>query len=393
MPDHDLDGASRHGASRPLAGVRVLSLAEQYPGPFATVILSDLGADVILVERPAGGDPTRRFSGHFAALNRGKRSVAIDLKNEQGVETFKRLSETADVVIEGFRPGVVERLGIGADDLRPTNPGLVYASISSFGQSGPLSRRASHDLSSQGMAGFVTDGAPLPLPIADLASGLFAAVGVIASLFARGRSGAGSTVDVSMLDALIALRSTALASSLNGLDPAPYPPLDPGYGVFETSEGRSISLSIAGEDHQWRGLCAALGLESIGSLTTAEREENAAELRAELGSALLATPWQDLEPQLESLGVGFGPVNSDHDVAVHPHVVARGIITEVQDGSGLRFVRQPIVFDSTPGQVMDGAPVLGQHTEELLLEIGLSPAAINSLAQSGAVLATERSTT
>jgi crotonobetainyl-CoA:carnitine CoA-transferase CaiB-like acyl-CoA transferase len=312
--------------------------------------------------------------------------VAIDLKAGRGVETFKLLAQSADVVLEGFRPGVVDRLGIGADDLRSSNPALIFASISSFGQFGPLSRRASHDLSSQGMAGFVAGGQPLPLPIADLASGLFAAVGVIASLFARDRSRSGSTVDVSMLDSLIALRSTSLVSSLNGLDPAPYPPLDPGYGVFETSEGRSISLSITGEDHQWRALCQALGLHDSASLTTLEREGDAVAIRAMLAEALRTAPWDHVETQLDLLGVGFGPVNDDHEVSADPHVASRELITEVDDGSGLRVVRQPIVFDATPGKVRSGVPLLGQHTSEVLHQIGMTTTEIGSLARSGVIL-------
>ncbi|MCW2830457.1 MAG: hypothetical protein JWP31_1149 [Aeromicrobium sp.] len=380
------------GGAKPLAGIRVVSLAEQYPGPFCTMILSDLGAEVILVERPPGGDPTRRFSGHFAALSRGKRSIAVDLKNPEGLAVFRRLASTADVVLEGFRPGVVDRLGIGAKELRADNPGLVFTSISSFGQSGPLSPRASHDLSSQGMAGFVSGGKPLALPIADLASALFAVIGVVSALFARTSSGRGAFVDVSMLDALISLRSTSLVSSLNHLDPAPYPPLDPGYGVFTTSDGGEIALSIAGEDHQWSEMCDVLGLHDIAALTTQEREDDAPRLRAMLETAILGADRHAMERALEDRGVGFGPVHDDQAVADDEHVRARGIITEVDGGGGLMAVRQPVIFDQQPSPLEGGVPSVGEHTVEILQDLGLDAEEIAGLRSCGAVHIYERGT-
>jgi crotonobetainyl-CoA:carnitine CoA-transferase CaiB-like acyl-CoA transferase len=382
MPDAmaEVTGGNRG----PLSGVRVLSLAELYPGPFATLILADLGADVIMVERPSGGDATRRFSGHFAGLNRGKRSIALDLKSVDGVDVFMKLASTVDVVIEGFRPGTVKRLGIGPEELRARFPELIYISISSFGQFGPLSPRASHDLSAQGMAGFVEDEKPNPLPLADLASALFAAVGITSALFARGRGASGATIDVAMLDALIALRTTSLVSTLNDLDPAPYPPLDPGYGVFRLQDGRQVAFAIDGEDHQWQPLCEELGLHDLAGLATHQREKDAVNLRARLQTALLAADWPSVEQALEARGVGFGPVYGDQDVADDSHVRARRMIVEVEDGSGLRVIRQPIVFDGVPGRVTRGVSDLGADTTEVLREVGLDAAEIQALMDTGA---------
>ncbi|MCQ4150594.1 CaiB/BaiF CoA transferase family protein [Rhodococcus qingshengii] len=356
----------------PLAGIRVLSLAEQYPGPYATMILADLGADVILVERPNGGDPTRRFSGHFNGLNRNKRSVAIDLKSDQGKKILLELAATADVLIEGYRPGVLSRLGVGPETLQERYPRLVVCSVSSFGQTGPMGPRGGHDLSMQGIAGFVGGDppAPAPLPLADLSSAMFAVIGIVTSLLDRARGREAAYIDISMLDALVSWRSTALVSSLNGLDPAPYPPDDPGYGVFEASTGQLITLSIAGEDHQWRALCETVGLLDLAELTTEAREAQAAEIVPRLKGAIRQHDWDKLEAELSRQGVGFGPVNDDQAVAEHPQVAAREVIVEVDDGSGLIAVAQPIKFDGKRVRIRSRAPYLGEHSRDLLTEIG-----------------------
>jgi crotonobetainyl-CoA:carnitine CoA-transferase CaiB-like acyl-CoA transferase len=371
----------------PLAGICILSLAEQYPGPFATMLLADLGADVVLVERPAGGDPTRRFSGHFEGLNRNKRSIALDLKSTEGRQVFWKLAARADVIVEGYKPGVVDRLGIGAKEVQAQLPGIIYASISSFGQTGPLGDRGGHDISVQGLAGLVTgdDPAPAPLPLADLASGMFAALGIVSALVGRERHQLSSYIDVSMLDALVSWRSTALTSSLNGLDPAPYPPVDPGYGVFTTGSGQLVTLSIAGEDHQWRALCEALGLSDLAPLTTIQRESRAVEITARLQSCFRDSDWPDVERRLVEGGVGFGPVHDDRAVAVDPQVVARGMIVDLPDQPGTRVVRQPLLFDGTASPIRCRAPRLGEHTQALLEELGYPNDSIRDLAASGAV--------
>jgi crotonobetainyl-CoA:carnitine CoA-transferase CaiB-like acyl-CoA transferase len=370
-------------ANTPLAGTRILSLAEQYPGPFATMILADLGADVILIERPQGGDPTRRFSGHFEALSRNKRSVTLNLKHPAGQEAFWRLAATADAIVEGYKPGVVDRLGIGPAQVRARFPRMVYTSISSFGQTGPMAPRGGHDISIQGMAGFVTgdDPTPAPLPLGDLAAAMFATVGILAALLGREQTEHGSYVDVSMLDCLVSWRSTVLVSSLNGLDPAPYPPLDPGYGVFLTDTGELITLSIAGEDHQWRELCLALGLDSLAGLTIDEREQSKADIQKQLLAAFAGTGWPALASALASKGVGFGPVYTEEELARDPQIVARGVIVEMPDGT--RLPRQPILFDGAGSTVTSRAPSLGQHTAELLGELGYAENEIADLVGDG----------
>ncbi|MCU1480935.1 MAG: hypothetical protein JWQ19_1721 [Subtercola sp.] len=371
----------------PLTGVRVVSLAEQYPGPFASLILADLGADVILVERPNGGDPSRRFPGHFEGLNRNKRSIVLDLKSAIGKAAFRRLVATADVLMEGFKPGVMSRLGFGAEELRAEHPELIYASISSYGQTGPLSSRGGHDLSMQALAGFVSQGEnpqPAAMPLSDISSGMYAAIGIVTALYARTSSGRGTHVDVSMLDALVAWRTTSLTSSLNSLGAAPYPPEDPGYGVFRVGAQRELAaLSITGEDHQWRELCAVIGLEDLADVPTLDREARSAELRARLDQAFALHELSDIEDVLAARGVGFGRVNRDADVARDPQVISRGVITTIDGPGGLRVVKQPIHFDEYAGEVLCPAPRLGQHTRPVLLELGFSESDIADYISAG----------
>ena len=361
-------------ASLPLAGVRVLSLAEQYPGPYATMLLADLGADVILVERPDGGDPSRRFPGLFASFNRNKRSVALDLKSDAGREEFLRLVDSADVVLEGFRPGVMARLRIDAETLRARNAGLVFVSISSFGQDGPSAGVAGHDLSIQAAAGMIDvplgqeASLSLPvLPLADIASAMFAALGVVTALFARAQSGQGTQIDVSMLDSLVSWMTPFLVPPLNQLPVRTLPPQDPGYGLFATADGRQITLSIAGEDHMWDALCRILGLERFAALREQERSALAKEIEPPLRQAIGTWSYTELYRQLESKGIAFGPVRRIHEVLTDPQLVARQMAVQIDGPHGMQtFVRQPLCFDGISVAIGCQAPGLGEHGPELL---------------------------
>ena len=358
----------------PLAGVRILSLAEQYPGPFATMLLADLGADVILVERPDGGDPSRRFAGLFASLNRNKRSVTLDLKSEQGHAEFLRLVDSADAVVEGYRPGVMARLKIGAEVLRARKPSLVFMSISSFGQNGPSAGVAGHDLSIQGAAGMIDvqpgqeAGFALPvLPLADIASAMFAALGVVTALFARSRSGQGAAIDVSMLDSLVSWMTPFLVPPMNGLPTRALPPEDPGYGLFATSDGRQLTLSIAGEDRMWATLCGLLQLGEFAALGEDERSERRAEITPRLRAAIARWPYGELCTCLETERVAFGPVLPLHEVLQDPQMIVRRMGVDLDHAGGvLHFVRQPLLIDGNAGGVVRPPPELGQHNAEVL---------------------------
>jgi crotonobetainyl-CoA:carnitine CoA-transferase CaiB-like acyl-CoA transferase len=360
-------------SSAPLAGLRVLSLAEQLPGPYATLLLADLGADVILIERPGTGDPSRRFPGLFDAMNRNKRSVVLNLKEARDKERFLELVDTADVVMEGFRPGVMKRLGLDAQTLRERKPSLVYLSISAFGQDGPLASVVGHDLSIQGVAGMLKvplgqeSRASVPvLPMADIASGMFAALGVVCALLARAQGRTGSTVDVSMLDCLVSWMTLFLAPRANQQPIRDLPPLDPGYGIFQTADDRQITLSIAGEDPMWQSLCDLIGLTQYRDLTEKQREARVHEIDPQVRQALTHWRCEPLQRELEARGIAFGPVLDDAQVLKEPQIVHRGLAAHRVGSAHQTFVKQPILFDGANFDIRRPPPALGEHTDEVL---------------------------
>ena len=365
-----MPGESSH---LPLAGLTILSLAEQYPGPYATLVLGDLGARVILVERPTG-DPSRANPAFFASLNRGKESVALDLRSAAGREAFLTLAASADALVEGFRPGVMARLGLSHEELHELNPGLVYVSISGFGQSGPYAARPGHDLSFQALAGMLHDrdaeGEAPWLSLGNLASGTFAVIGVLAGLVSRSQTGRGSYVDLAILDSLVSLMTAHLVPLLQGAPDAHVPP-EPAYGLFATADGRVLALSIYGEDAFWRSLCEAAGLPRVAGLSMPERLAREPELRVLLADAIRARPYEEWASLLERDGIPFAPVNELGAVLTDPQVAARRMVVDVSTSSGAKqFVRQPLQFDGMgPGPRSD-APELGADTERVLTAAG-----------------------
>ncbi|MAA75483.1 MAG: CoA transferase [Salinisphaeraceae bacterium] len=353
--------------SKPLEGLRILSLAEQYPGPYATLLLADLGADVILVERPSGGDPARGFPEFFAALNRNKRSICLDLKSDAGRDSLCRLACDADVLLEGYRPGVMRRLGLDYESLAANNPRLVYVSITGFGQDGPYRDRPAHDLSYQAMAGLLFRQADSPgvvpdLTIGDLSSAMFATVAVLAALQQRQRTGRGTYVDVSMTDGLVSWMGTQLGAVLND-GPLFEPDREPAYGVYRCSDDRCLSLSIAHEDGFWTRLCEVLELPDIAALKHAERITRTAELREQLAACLARRPRAHWAKILDEQDIPWGAVNSLSEVTGDKHFRARGLFTELD---GRHFVNQPLKFAGMSASINRPSPGLGEHTAEVL---------------------------
>ena len=358
----------------PLAGVRILILAGQYPGPYASMLLADLGAEVILVEPPQGGDPSRRFSGLFSALNRNKQSVTLDLKSVEGREQFLQLVDTADVVMEGFRPGVMARLRIDAESLRQRKPELIYVSISSFGQHGPWSGIAGHDLSIQGALGMLQslpgqesrNDVPM-LPMADISSGIFAAFGIVTALYSRAKTAAGPKVDISMVDSLVSWMTPILTPPLNQLPLRDLPPLDPGYGIFSTKDRRQLTLSIAGEDSMWRDLCLLLGLHDLAALDESTRSALVLKIDPVLRDAIRQWRYDDLYAELEKLRIAFGPVLGLAEALNNPQLENRKIVQTFTEGTlTQRYITQPVLFDGSHFKLERGVPGLGQHNLDVL---------------------------
>jgi alpha-methylacyl-CoA racemase len=377
-----------------LRGVRVLDLSRLLPGPFLTMVLADLGADVVKVEDPRLGDYLRNFppakggvSGRFLAINRGKRSLAIDLKSEAGRATLLRMVERADVIIESFRPGVMDKLGLGYAALAARNRGIVLCSISGYGQTGPYVHRAGHDLNYIALAGVlgmtgVRDGAPqMPgVQIADLAGGaLWSATGVLAALFARTRTGVGAHLDVSMTEGALSL----LIAELGNLDCGGQPRrgtelLNGGvasYAVYRTRDDRYLSLGAL-EPKFYLAFNQAIGRPAnLAELagTPAEQEQTRQEIAARLAERPLAE-WLEVLAQHDCC---CEPVLEMHELAEHPLHRERELFFAMDGGEGVgqvQQVRTPLGAPSAPTP----PPRLGQHSRQVLEDYGLSAAEIDA---------------
>ncbi len=385
---------------RPLEGIRILDLTRLLPGPFATLVLADLGADVVKVEDPRAGDYLRWMpplageqSGAFHALNRNKRSIALDLRHPLGAAAFRRLARRADAVVESFRPGVLDRLGVGYEALRAENAGIVLCSISGYGQDGPYAQRAGHDLDYCAIAGVLAlNGppaapAPLGVQVADVAGGAWPAVaGILAALLRRRATGEGAHVDVSMTEGALAMlamplgiswaRGTALARGRELLGGGAAC-----YGVYRTKDGRFVALGAL-EPKFFAGFCAAVGRPEL-----AERqlEGDGAGPRAELDELFATRTRDEWTAFAAEHDVCLAPVLEGDEPREDPQLRARGAVVEVPspgEGRAMRAVATPIRVRGEPAPLR-AAPRLGEHTEAVLAEAGFTPGEIAALRSAG----------
>jgi formyl-CoA transferase len=360
-------------STAPLAGLKILSLAEQFPGPYATMLLSDMGAEVIMVERPGVGDPARQFPPLFRALNRGKRSVALDLKSTGGLAQFRTLVESADVIVEGFRPGKLAALGAGFEDMRKVNPKLVYVSISGYGQDGPYRDRAGHDLSYEGVGGLLADqadaGQPgqVPgLPLADVGAALFAAIAILSATLSSQRTGQGRYVDVSMSDAVVSMLTAFLVPAANGTPLGEFIS-EPAYGVFTCRDGKLMTLSIAHEDWFWKPFCEVIGKPDLAGLKGRDRVAQKDALREEIAAVLVSKSRADWAGLFDTAGVPWGPLNSLAETLEDPHVRARQLLRTIAHDGGKTetFLVQPLKFDGFETEISELPPEIGSDNESV----------------------------
>lgn len=364
----------------PLAGITVIDLTRVLAGPYCTMVLLDLGARIVKVEPPKVGDDARAFgpflkgkSAYFMSLNRGKESIALDLKNAEDKAIFHDLLASADVLVENYRPGTMEKLGLGWDALHAKYPKLIYAAASGFGHSGPYSKRAAYDMVVQGMGGLMSvtghPGGPptrVGTSIGDITAGLFTAIGISSALFDRTRTGKGMKVDVAMLDCQIAILENAIARYFStGQVPGPLGARHPSITPFEAFKAKDGHLIVAaGNDALFAKLCEAIGRADLATnplfLTNAKRTDHAAALRDEIEQALAPKPvaeWLDI---LDRAGVPSGPINDVKQALEDPQIAARNMVVSIDDKDvgTLRMAGNPIKLSgyadpSTRGPVPD----------------------------------------
>jgi crotonobetainyl-CoA:carnitine CoA-transferase CaiB-like acyl-CoA transferase len=375
----------------PLAGVRVLDLTRYIPGPYATMTLADLGADVVKVE-PREGDPVRALapavgeeSAAHAALNRGKRSVVVDLRTEAGAEVVRRLAAQADVLVEAFRPGVLARRGLGAKDLLAACPRLVYCSLTGYGQEGPYAARAGHDLTYAALGGFLRahgeDGRPVVpgAQVADMTAGLLTVVGILAALHARERSGRGQHVDVSLLRASLALMTLPLTRSLAGAGPADeLSGVYPCYTVYACRDGRALAVGAL-EPKFWDRLCAVLGKPELASRQWDASKDGA---RAALSALFASRDRDDWVRALAGEDVCVEPVLDLGELPAHP-AHAGAFWEQPAAGRPVRTVAPPVRLSAAGAPPPRRAPRLGEHTDAVLTEAGLAREHIEKMRAEG----------
>ncbi len=393
--------------SGPLTGVRVLDLSRVLAGPYTTMLLADLGAEVVKVEEPGVGDESRRIgpfqngvSTYFASINRGKKGLTLNLKAEAGKRLFLELARQADILVENYRPGVMQRLGLGYPTLRAANPRLVYAACSGFGHSGPYSPRGAYDMIVQGMGGVMSiTGEPGRSPvrvgtsIGDIAAALFTAVGILAALTHARATGEGQFVDVAMLDCQVAILENAIMRYLvTGEVPGPLGARHPSIAPFEAFQAADGHVILAVGTKIWPRFCQAIGrpdlIQHPHFSTNALRAEHVEELYAILAPILRQKRVETWVKEMEAIGVPCGPVNTVDKVVQDPQVQAREMVVAVEDPEAGRISMAgvPIKLSATPGRVQGRAPRLGEHTEEILAGwLHLAPETVARLRAEGVV--------
>ncbi|SIS01492.1 formyl-CoA transferase/CoA:oxalate CoA-transferase [Peribacillus simplex] len=387
---------------RALDGIKVLDLSRTLAGPYSSMLLGDMGADIIKVEQPGTGDESRRFtppswngeSCYYLSSNRNKRSITIDLKTDEGREIIYKLAKESDVLIENFRTGALDKLGLGYEQIKEINPRLIYCSISGFGRTGPEKNRAGYDLLLQGYGGLMSitgeqGRTPVKagMSIVDLTTGMFAAYGILTALIARDKTERGQFIDVSLLDGQISLLNHMATGYFATDNPAgrmgsAHPTLVP-YQAF-SSKDKDVILAVA-NNGLWEKCCHAMGwgdlLEDSRFLTNEDRVSNRSILVPMISERLSMLESKEIFERLDDVGVPCGPIHTIDQVVNHPHVKAREMILEVEHPivNNLKMPGFPVKLSETPASLKKYPPLLGEHTDEILVELEFSAEQIEEL--------------
>ena len=376
---------------KPLEGLRVLDLSRVLAGPYCTMMLADYGADIVKIEPPIVGDDSRAFgpfvgkeSAYFMSLNRNKRSMTLNFKRKEEVEVFKEMVKFADVVVENYRPGTMEKFGFGYDELKAINPKIIYAACSGFGHSGPYQYKPAYDIIVQAMGGIMSITGPeggepsrVGASVGDIIAGMFTAYGVMMALYHKEKTGEGQKVDVGMLDCQVAVLENAIARYVtSGNVPVPlgnrHPSITP-FSSFTAKDGHIIVG--AGNERLWVKLCNILGkselLADARFDTNSNRTAHVKELSAILNDVFKQKTIHEWMEVLETAELPCAPINTVADIVNDPQIKARNMIVELEHpvAGHLKMAGVPVKMSATPGAVERPAPMLGQHTAELLKEI------------------------
>ncbi len=391
----------------PLEGLKILDLSHALAGPFCSTMLADYGAQVIKIEPPGKGDIARAWgtklpggeTDYFVGLHRNKQGIVLDLKNAEGKETFLRMVERCDVVLENFRPGTLVKLGVDYEVARKRNPGIIYCSISGFGQDGPYRDRPALDLIVQAESGMISatgdeggHGARAGVSIADLTAGMNAALGIMMALRAKDATGVGQSIDISMLEGQLSLLSTMIGDyfstgTIAGPMGTAYKALLP-YQTFRTKT-QDLALAV-GSDKLWLEFCPLIGCSDMTHdprfATNSARMQNRKALIDRLQEVFLTRSFAEWETILVGAGIPMGSINNVKQVVEHPQVVARGAIVDMVHprAGNVRVVGVPIRMSATPGSVRTPSPSLGEHTEAVLSDVlGMTTNEIETLRGAG----------
>ena len=395
--------------SKPFEGIKVLDLTRVLAGPFCTMVLSDLGAEIVKVERPKSGDDSRTFgpfkneqSLYFVSLNRAKQSITLNLKSDEGKQIVKDLVAEFDVLVENFRPGTMEKLGLGYDVLHTINPRLIYASTSGFGQTGPDSQKPSYDLLAQARGGMIsitgwpnTPPTRVGMSIGDITASLFTAVGIGAALYQREKTGKGQLIDVAMLDCQVAILENALARfQVDGTSPTPIGNKHPTVSPFQAFMAKDEYFVLPiGNDNLWQKFCYAVGKEDwasdpnyIKNVDRNNKMDTLIPMLEELFLTKKASEWIEL---LESKGIPVGPINNIEKIMNDPQIHARNMIVNVDDekAGSIKVAGNPIKMTSLPNEKKrNHAPKLGEHTKIVLEKyLGYNDQKLAQLEENGVI--------
>lgn len=377
---------------KPLSDTTVLDLSRVLAGPYCSMMLGDLGADVIKVERPGAGDDTRQWgppdaggeAAYYLCVNRNKRSLTVNLKVPEGQKIIRQLAKQSDIVIENYKVGTLQKMGLGYEDLKKINPGLIYCSITGFGQNGPYKDKPGYDFMIQGMGGVMSftgdpDGPPMKVGVAivDITAGLFACTSILAALRHREKTGKGQYIDISLLDSVVAwLANVGSNYLISGNIPIRYgnghPNIVP-YEPFKTKDGTYITLAV-GNDRQWQKFCNLAGIDELADdtrfVTNPQRVRNRKELILIIAEKMLARSGEEWLRELNNLQIPCGPINTLDKVFSDPQVLARKMVEEIPHPTAkkVKLVTSPMKLSETPCEIKRHPPLLGEHTDEVLEE-------------------------